>query len=226
MRGLPFLIYLMALTMAAIGTTAIGREAVPCALPQAKVEAAGSRDDGRALREAAIEKAAATRCLERLVGKYNKRFSKSEVEGLIEIIHQASGRFGLDPLLVGSVIAAESSFNPRARSRCGAEGLMQLTKPLQPWVGVSNPYDIGENIHGGCLYLAELTSRFDRLDLALAAYNAGPGRVARLGRVPEIQETIRYVRRVIRLYTEMTAEKRTYALAVERVVKRGPFVLI
>jgi len=141
-----------------------------------------------------------------LIARYNQRLSLDETVTLIQAVLEASEEYQLDPLLVASVIAAESSFHPRARSRCGAEGLMQLTEPLQPWVGVSDPYDIRQNIAGGCKYLHGLQKRFGRIELVLAAYNAGPTRVARLGRVPDIRETICYVSRVTKLQVRLNAE--------------------
>ncbi len=156
----------------------------------------------------AINDSTATACLVRLVRKYNRRLAISETLVLIDAIYTAAIVHDLDPLFVASVIAAESSFNPRARSCCGAEGLMQLTRPIQPWLGVKDPFDIKENVAGGCQYLTYLRRRFDRPELVLAAYNAGPGRVARLGRVPEIPETVGYVHRVTKLHARLAAEVR------------------
>ena len=175
---------------------------------------------------AAMDERSTLGCLAQLIGRYNRRLDQAETMTLVDAILAGSYQQDLDPLLVASVIAAESSFNPMARSHCGAEGLMQLTKPLQPWVGVSNPYDIRQNVSGGCRYLTSLRKRFGRLDLVLAAYNAGPSRVARLRRVPEIEETKRYVRRVITLHTKLMAEARVLAQQPGHPRLRDPFVLI
>ncbi len=164
-------------------------------------------------------------CLVPVIRRYNGRLSQEETMTLVDAILGAAFQHDLDPLLVASVIAAESSFNPWARSRCGAEGLMQLTRPLQPWIGVSDPYDIRQNVAGGCRYLTSLRKRFGRLDLVLAAYNAGPGRVARLRRVPDIEETKRYVRRVASLHTKLSAEARGLASQPGHPRLRDPFVL-
>jgi hypothetical protein len=109
---------------------------------------------------------------------------------------EASTENNLDPFLITAVIAAESSFKPKAKSHCGARGLMQLTRVVLPSLGVNNPFDIKQNIHGGCKFLGQLYQRFGNTTLALAAYNAGPTRVARLQRVPRIRETQKYVEKV------------------------------
>ncbi|MGQ9778376.1 MAG: lytic transglycosylase domain-containing protein [Bacillota bacterium] len=158
-----------------------------------------------------------------LVRKYNRGLNAEEVLTIVDAVLAAHFRHDLDPLLVASIIAAESSFNLRARSHCGAEGLMQLTPGLQPWVGVSDPYDIRQNVAGGCRYLDALKKRFGRLDLALAAYNAGPTRVARLGRVPRIRETVRYLRRIEALHTRLVLEARRLEIDGERSVTLPPF---
>ena len=158
-----------------------------------------------------------------LVREYNRGLNVEEVLTIVDAVLAAHFRHDLDPLLVASVIAAESSFNLRARSHCGAEGLMQLTPGLQPWVGVSDPYDIRQNVAGGCRYLDALKKRFGRLDLALAAYNAGPARVARLGRVPRIRETVRYLRRIEALHTRLIVEARRLGTDLERSVTFLPF---
>jgi len=150
--------------------------------------------------------ASTTGCLLSLVQEHNPRLDAERSLALVNEILASAIMLHLDPLLIASVIAAESSFNPRARSSCGAQGLMQLTPPIQPWLGVRDPFDIKQNIAGGCQYLSYLEKRFVHVELILAAYNSGPTRVARLGRVPNILETIYYIKRVFKLRSRLQKE--------------------
>jgi soluble lytic murein transglycosylase-like protein len=111
-----------------------------------------------------------------------------------ELLHAATAA-DLDPALVLAVVVRESAGDPDAVSRRGAQGLMQLMPPTARELGVSDPADPLQNLQGGARYLAGLLRRYDGdLDLALAAYNAGPGTVDRLGRrIPDYPETRHYV---------------------------------
>jgi soluble lytic murein transglycosylase-like protein len=112
-------------------------------------------------------------------------------------IRAAASQHGVDEAIVRAIIHAESSFNPSARSRVGAEGLMQLMPPTARRFGVSNSYDPAQNIRGGVQYLAWLLKRYNGdLTLAAAGYNAGEGAVDRHKGVPPYNETRRYVERV------------------------------
>ena len=111
---------------------------------------------------------------------------------------------GLDPALVKAVIKCESGFDPWAQSPKGAQGLMQLMPSTQTMLGVSNPFDPQYNVEAGARYLAMLKQTFSgNVQLALAAYNAGPQAVVAAGySVPAISETQQYVRCVFAAYEQ------------------------
>jgi len=116
------------------------------------------------------------------------------------IIQEAGERFGLDPQLIMTVIEVESGFNAQAESPCGAMGLMQIMPETAKGLNLKNPYDPYENIVAGVKYLKMQLDRFGSIDLALAAYNAGPGAVEKHGGVPPYQETQQYVKMILERY--------------------------
>jgi hypothetical protein len=118
--------------------------------------------------------------------------------GVPEHIALAARQTGIDPDFIHSVVKAESGYNSNAVSPKGAQGLMQLMPATAARLGVSNSLDAAANIKGGSRYLRELLARYNGDALkALAAYNAGPERVAKYNGVPPYQETRTYVTRVI-----------------------------
>ncbi len=119
---------------------------------------------------------------------------RSDYEAIIE---EAASKNGLDPDLVMAVVKAESSLKPNAVSRAGAQGLMQLMPATAASLGVSDPFDPAQNIEAGTRYLKSQIDRFGSTELALAAYNAGPGNVVKYGGVPPFNETRNYVSRVM-----------------------------
>lgn len=136
-------------------------------------------------------------------------------QDLDHIIRSAAARFRLDPALLHAVIKAESNYNPSAVSRAGACGLMQLMPATARALGVSNIFDPWQNVSGGARYLREQLDRFGDIELALAAYNAGPAAVSRYaiagqsrGGIPPFPETRAYVSRVIRYWREIAADPR------------------
>ncbi len=118
-----------------------------------------------------------------------------------KVIKSACKRFAVEPALVRAVIQAESNFDPAAVSPKGAMGLMQLMPDTARDMGVSNPFDPVENIHGGVGYLKQLLNSLGGdVSLALAAYNAGPKRVASYNGIPPFRETMDYIERVLGYY--------------------------
>ncbi|NOU95439.1 transglycosylase SLT domain-containing protein [Paenibacillus sp. LMG 31456] len=143
----------------------------------------------------------------------NSMKASSELDPLIQ---DASRRNGVQPSLVKAVINAESSFNSRAVSKAGAKGLMQLMDETGQGLGVTNPFDPTQNVHGGTKYLSNLLRKYNGNEgVALAAYNAGSGRMARLGITNDIElkeklhllpkETQNYVSKVMKLQREYEA---------------------
>lgn len=119
------------------------------------------------------------------------------------LVRAAEAAHSLPRGLLDALIATESAYRPRALSRAGAAGLAQLMPGTATELGVSNRFDPWQSIEGGARYLRRMLDRFGSITLALAAYNAGPGAVARAGGIPANGETPAYVRRVLRRWAAL-----------------------
>ena len=124
-----------------------------------------------------------------------------------QVIHEAAGRYDVDADLIQAIIMAESQFNPSAKSKKGAKGLMQLMPVTAGALDVANIYSPEENINAGVRHFRWLLDRFDGdLKRALAAYNAGVQNVLRYDGVPPYPETRAYVTRVLEYYAAIKAD--------------------
>lgn len=123
----------------------------------------------------------------------------------LPMIIAAAKQYQIDPNLLHAIIDTESAYNPRAVSRVGATGLMQLMAKTAKGLGVNDRFNPEQNIQGGTRYFSQLLSRFDgEKKLALAAYNAGPTAVVKAGnKIPNYPETKRYIEKVLAKYNAL-----------------------
>lgn len=128
----------------------------------------------------------------------SSKISLNKNVGLDAIFNKASEKYDIPVNLLKAVAKSESNFNSNAESNAGAQGIMQLMPGTARSLGVTNSFDPEQNIMGGAKYLRMMLDKFDgKIDLALAAYNAGPGNVQKYGGIPPFQETQNYIVKVL-----------------------------
>jgi len=149
---------------------------------------------------AATDGAADTTAFEEILVRYldGDRSPEAVRDAIDAAITTASGKYGVDENLIKAIIRAESGYDPDALSKAGAAGLMQLMPGTARSLGVSDSYNIYQNVDGGTKFIKDMLDKFSGDEsLALAAYNAGPGSVAKYGGVPPYEETQNYIPKVL-----------------------------
>lgn len=182
---------------------------LPAAGVKKKEDPPGSRTDVAASRLSGDHWPAPLQCVPKRAGASTtvgqKPAGAPQHVTIERIIHKAARKYNLSPALIKGVIRAESNFQVQAVSRAGARGLMQLMPETARELGVVDPFDIAQNIDGGCRYLRRMLDSFDGdVKLALAAYNAGPGAVIKYGGQVPYRETRQYVHRVLQFSRQLT----------------------
>lgn len=141
-------------------------------------------------------------------GTVEKTTFKNSREDIENLINKYAQKNNLDPDFIKAVVKQESGFNPDAKSKCGAMGLMQLMPQTAKGLGVIDAFDPEQNIDGGTRYLKSMMNRFNNdPKLALAAYNAGPAAVQKYGDIPPYRETQNYVKNILSSYEAMKGGK-------------------
>lgn len=147
-------------------------------------------------------------------------FSKNR-NAFDSLIQTAASLHNIDHGLVKAIIHTESGFNPKALSKPGAQGLMQLMPPTAGMYGVVNAFNPEENISAGTRHIKYLINRYKDLELALAAYNAGEGNVKKYGGIPPFAETQDYVKRVLSRYRNLYGGSATSIAALSPAVSHA-----
>lgn len=169
----------------------------------------------RPVEEVVEEPTPAADPIESAVAAQPRSLPEAPVSGIVrdrkwaDHVRKSASEFGVDPLLVRAIIEVESKGNPKATSRSGAKGLMQLMPQTASALGVRDPYNPEQNIRGGAKYLGHLMKQFshiawpDRMAHVAAAYNVGPNRVKDVGDYRRIPAASRYADKVMRVYEKL-----------------------
>ncbi len=159
-----------------------------------------ARDTNRKIRgtRSSLTESPQTAYLAQPLLNINNQKIKNSGGKIHDIIKEAAEKYRLPVALLHSVIKHESNFNAKAVSSSGARGLMQLMPQTAKSLGVKNIFDPRENIMAGAKYLRKMLDQFGSLELALAAYNAGPGNVKKYNGIPPFKETRKYVAKILK----------------------------
>ncbi|MHB1458360.1 MAG: lytic transglycosylase domain-containing protein [Armatimonadota bacterium] len=141
------------------------------------------------------------------IAKFNPRLTEAQLNSITGSLLMFSDKYGVDPRFVVALFLAESHFRPEATSRAGAMGLGQLMPGTARGMGVNNAYDTAQNIEASIRLIRGHLGKYKDLELALSAYNAGPGAVKKYGGVPPYKETRNYVRKVSEYYKQLCGIK-------------------
>lgn len=132
---------------------------------------------------------------------YSKPQISSSKSQILDMVNSVAQKHGVDEKLVQALIKQESGFNPKAKSKVGAMGLMQLMPSTAKSLGVKDPFNPRQNVEGGVKYLKSMLNKYNgNIILALAAYNAGPNAVDKYSGVPPYKETQNYVKNILANY--------------------------
>lgn len=157
--------------------------------------------DGRIYNQDSVSNISMVQALQGLSPEKAQPAVYSNKSQLLGMINKVAQKHGVDEKLVQALIKQESGFNPNAKSKVGAIGLMQLMPATAKAMGVQDPYNATQNVEGGVKYLKSMLNKYNgNIILALAAYNAGPGAVDKYSGVPPYKETENYVKSILANY--------------------------
>lgn len=146
-----------------------------------------------------VKKTSSSQTFTSVLDDVTKTTEASKTTSLDDIFNRASKKYNVSTDLLKAVAKAESNFDPKAVSRSGARGVMQLMPKTAEYLGVKDSFDPEQNIMGGAKYLSQMLEKYDGdIKLSLAAYNAGSGNVAKYGGIPPFKETQNYVVKVMK----------------------------